>query len=204
MASVPIPNCALVEFRYDIEAQQCENTLYVTNEAGWSADALTGLASNMRDWWSGSLATMIHPIVKLREVVCSDLHDAAGAQVAITGGGLAGTLAGTALPANVAFCISFRSGLRGRSFRGRNYVPGMIQENQETPSTLVGAFVDDLIVVYSGLLTAVFPSGQQWVVASRFADGAPRVTGVTTPVASVVATDRVFDSMRTRLPGRGA
>lgn len=204
MAFIPFDKVAMVEIRMLNEGQQCENTLYVQFPDSITEEDLTGLANNIRDWWDGSVSPLLPTAVSLAEIVCTDLTDAESLQVTLGGGGLTGGMGGSVLPNNVSFAISFRTGTRGRSFRGRNYIAAITADSRVGTNGLDPDFVASWIAAYGGLLTAVLGPGQVWVVASRFQDGAPRVTGLATPVITVVATDNTLDSMRRRLPGRGA
>jgi len=211
LAFVPVENTALVEFRMTLDSQKVENTLWVLADEGWPVEALTGLASNLLDWWSGSISPLLSGALGLTEIVCTDMTTDTSGQVTIGGGGITGAIGGDPLPNAMAAAIAFHTASRGRSFRGRNYLTGLPAGARLGANGIHPDFASSMVAAYGGLLTAVFPAGQTWVVASRFHGvdptthkPIPRSAGVTTPVTSVVFTDLTLDTQRRRGPGRGA
>ena len=92
----------------------------------------------------------------------------------------------------------------GRSFRGRNYVVGVPQDQVVDINHVQSSYAAAWIDTYSELLEGTFEEGQQWVIVSRFEDGSPRETGIASEVLTVTVVDDVIDSQRRRLPGRGS
>jgi hypothetical protein len=210
MPFVPVADTAMIEVRMLYDAQKVENTLYVENLSAWSLDLLTGLANNIRDWWDGAYSPNVANSVALREIVCTDLTTEAGLQTTLGGGGLVGTGGVGGLPGNVSLAVSFHTGLRGRNFRGRNYVVGIPEGFRSGISGVTPDYGALWVASYTGLIAAALAPDQTWVVVSRFSGisgtpprPTPRAAGVTTPVTSVVVTDLGLDSQRNRLPGRG-
>lgn len=114
-----------------------------------------------------------------------------------------GTNASPVAPLNVAVVASHRTPKTGRSFRGRNYIPG-IGENAISTGDIINATLRNaLVTAYASLVTNLNADGLVLVTASFYANGAPRVTGVGTAVNSTVV-DQYSDSQRRRLAGRGA
>lgn len=203
MAYVPVPNTAQVNVRGVLDGQTVENTLYFTRSAGWDGQALTDLAGAVASWWQVRMLPSLHQAYSLVEVVAVDLATQSGPSVTFapnpppTGGA-----AGDVLPNNVALCVSFRTGQRGRSYRGRNYITA-IPEAAVTGNTFAQSFVTQIVDAYGFLPGAVASLNADWVVVSRFANGAPRTTGLATVIQVVVVVDPTVDSQRRRLPGRG-
>lgn len=210
MPFVPAVNTALVETRMLYVNQQVENTLWVENDSAWDGASLATLAANIRDWWGGSYSTLVPSSVSLREVVCTDMTTNTGAQATLNGGGLAGLLGSEGMPSNVTLSVSFHTALRGRSFRGRNYIVGIPVGVVEDTDYVQDEYAAACITEYSGLIAAALPGTQHWSVVSRFSGiggtppaPLPRVTAVITPITSVAVADQALDSQRRRLPGRG-
>lgn len=115
-----------------------------------------------------------------------------------------GDLTSPLLPAQNTFAVSLRTGLAGKSFRGRLYHPGM------TEDSAIGSFVDSaraaaIVNMWSTINSAlVLDNLFRWVVASFYADKAPRATALLTPVTTVTFTDLRMDTLRTRLDNPGA
>lgn len=210
MPFVPVANTVLAEFRQTCDTQQVENTLYFEFLSAPSLGELNSLGSALVDWWRSEIAPHVWVGVELREVVLSDLSSASSLQATIvpTPDAL-GELNLAPLPNNVSLTVSFRTGLRGRSFRGRNYVIGLVKDQTVTANTFASSLLTTFQAAYTALLAVASAESVSWVVVSRFSgvDGAghpiPRAAGVTTPVTSVVIVDDVVDSQRRRLPGRG-
>jgi hypothetical protein len=210
MPFVPVANTALVEMRYTVDLQEEENTLYFEKATALVEDDLTNLGEAIITWWEDNYSPLVWTGVLFREAVVTDLTSASASQVtSIPPSPLAGSIALPPLPNNNSLTVSFRTALRGRSFRGRNYIVGIVQDQLAGANILSDATVTAWQDGYNALKAMAADLGLQWVVVSRFSgvdgDGKPipRVAGVTTPVTTAIVVDNVVDSQRRRLPGRG-
>jgi hypothetical protein len=209
MPFVPVANTALVEIRLEQDDQQVENTLWWEFPSDPTPAELDTLVSGIFGWWVDNVQTLTSTSVTMREIVATSQTTATSAQVSFTPPTLVdGTNTSPPMPNNVTLTVSFRTALRGRSFRGRNYTIGMVDAQIEGNTVLPGT-VSAWQDAYEALIAIQQDVGAVWVVASRFsgvdADGKPipRAAGVTTPIISVVVVDDISDSQRRRLPGRG-
>jgi hypothetical protein len=211
MPFVPVANAVGVEMRMTLDNQKIENTLYFFNPTGPDATNMTLLASELEGWWTNECAPLLPLDVALREIVITDLTTATSFQVtSALAAPVFGTVGSPALPNNVSMAVSFRTALRGRSFRGRNYIAALT-EGSVVNNTVQPTQVADWIAAYAQLLTdpGIAAAGYTWCVVTRFSgvdangDPIPRVAGGAQPVTAVVVTDTTVDSMRRRLPGRG-
>lgn len=209
MPFVPVANTALVEVRFSEHLQQIENTLWFEFPTDPGSVDLEALAEAVFDWWVAELQSIVSSDVELREVTATSMTSATspvGAFVPPTP--TFGTSTSNGEPGNVTMSVSFRTALRGRSFRGRNYAIGLT-EDQVDGNSFVTGLTPLWQAAYTALIPAAVGAGWLWVVASRFSgvDGSgnpiPRAAGVTTPVTSVVVVDDHVDSQRRRLTGRG-
>lgn len=203
MPFIEVVNCAQVNLVYSLFGQEVENTLYFQYPSLPTDSDLAALANDINTWAADNLLPQLSNDIALVRVVATDLTSESGGQQTFTNTTpVAGGKSNQSLPGNCAFCVSFRSGFRGRSFRGRNYVAGLAEQDivdNDVSSALAGV----IVAAYEELL-GLFEGGvPDWVIASRFHDGAPRDTGLTTPVSAVVATDFHIDSQRRRLTSRG-
>lgn len=107
-----------------------------------------------------------------------------------------GTASGDATPANVASCISLRTGRSGRSFHGRQYAFGFT-DSHLTGSNITGGIVASLGTYAQGLISYAFPGPitATLCVASIKHLALYPINGF--------ALDAIADSQRRRLPGRG-
>lgn len=210
MPFIPVANTVLAEIRMTADLQQVENTLYFEFPAAPTLASMQTLADDLQAWWIASYAGQIWSGVELREITLTDLTSSSGPQLTqVPPSGTLGDLSNPPLPTSVTLTVSFRTALRGRSFRGRNYVVGLVESQttsaNEIDSTTIAAWAS----TYTDLFAVAADAGVTWVVVSRFSgvDGSgnpiPRAAGVTTPVTTVVIVDNVVDSQRRRLPGRG-
>lgn len=204
MPFVPVPAVALAEVRMLLFGQQIENTLYFKFGGSPTTLDMNGLGDDLIDWWDLQYSQPLSTQLTLREIAVTSLVSAtAPAVVRTPSSPLAGKDDAPASPGNVALAISFRTVNRGRSFRGRNFIPG-IPNDQITGNTVASGVVEAIEGAYADLLTRHSISGDgAWVVVSRFTAGAPRTTGVATDVTSASVVDPLVDSQRRRLTGRG-
>jgi hypothetical protein len=203
MAFVPVPNCAIFELRYSLFGQQIENTLAFEEALPWSPSALNDQCVALKDWAVNELLPVLSADITLREVYGTSLEsDSAPTGSFVNPVPPAGGQVQVAEPGNVAAGVTFRTQLRGRSFRGRNYVAG-IPSNQRTGNQVTAGFSADVVTAYQLLTDAYGGVLGTWVVVSRFHNGAPRVTGVSTAIKTALMVDLNIDSQRRRLTGRG-
>lgn len=204
MAFQPVIGTAEVDIRGTLNGQLVENTIFLHVGDAWTAELLASAASIVRDWWFANIMPALPTAYVFREVFVKDLTTAAGLEASDSiGFGIQGTDSRAVLPGNATLAVSFRTGLAGRSFRGRNFVPGMTVGDVEG-NTVTTGFAGEMSGGYEALLTALVDSDFTWVVVSRVTEGAIRATGLTTPVIAVAITDLLVDSMRRRLTGRGS
>lgn len=203
MPSVIVPNTALAEIRMIVSGQNVENTLWFEFAGPPTTEQMLGLGADLLSWWANQIAPLVSQAVSVTEVYLSDFTSLNGASATVTPlGPLNGQRSSPVMPNNVSLTVSFRTPFRGRSFRGRNYVVGLTEDQIEA-SSVTAPTGNAFSSAYQELLAVAANNGAQWVVVSRFTNGAPRPIGLTTPVQSPVVTDLVIDSQRRRLPGRG-
>jgi hypothetical protein len=204
MAFQPTPDVAGVRLQGVMDGQLTINDLYFQiSGGGINAAGLVNLATNVADWWTLNVVPLLSEDFASVRVVCVDLGSDIGpigeAPAAATGG-----VAVEAVPNNVAACVSFRTAQRGRSGRGRNYVPG-IPGSQVALNTLQPTFITNLVAAYELLVGAgTFIPGWQWGVVSRQTGGALRTNGLFIPITSVLMVGSSVRSMRSREIGHGA
>lgn len=204
MAFIPVPDVAQVRLEGRMDNQLTINDLYFQiSGGGINAAGLDNLATNVADWWTLNVVNLLSEDFASVQVTAIDLTSQTGplggAPAAATGG-----TAVEAVPNNVAACVSFRTDQRGRSGRGRNFVPG-IPGSQVDLNTLNSTFITNLIAAYTLLVGAgTFIPGWQWGVVSRYTLGAPRSSGLFIPITSVTMVGNSVRSMRSREVGHGA
>jgi hypothetical protein len=198
----PVEAAALVELVYLWDGQICENTLYFDRSNDYLVGDLAALSGAIVDWWVENMAPLLSADLSLTSVKCTALHDNTGPQfINTTELPALGTVAVDSVPNNVAPCISFRTALIGRSFRGRNYLCG-VPETSVAGSRMDAEFMADVVAAYSILLDPLGDSNR-WIVVSRTVDHSILETALRNAVLSVQFVDNIVDSQKRRLPGRG-
>lgn len=204
MPYVPALNTAMAELRFLWSTQKVENTLYFEASAGMSTTLMTNIGNGLVTWWQTNVRPSMSNALTLSEVYLTDLTTQTGPTVSIpVTSNNVGQDVGEALPFNCAFVITLRTANRGKAGRGRNYIPGMTLSSVSS-STVELTFANAMSAAYTALVGAgAVAAGAQLVVVSRFLNGSPRSQALVQPVTSVLYIDRIVDSQRRRLPGRG-
>lgn len=202
----PAPECVQVTIEGSVDGQLTINDLFFRSTIGPrpAADTLA-LTVAIAGWYAASVATLLNHnwegrTAKGRGLSTSNPFVALSNMVGVTGGGT-----GDQLPNNCSMAVHFGTGMAGRSFSGRNYVPVLDRDD------VVGNFVDaswagSIVAAYEELIFpgTVVPDGWIWVVVSRVQGGVRPAEALFHEIISVTVVDLVVDSQRRRLPGRGA
>jgi len=176
MPFIPVPETVEAEIRMSLDGQHIENTLYFTKIGGVTLAEAVALAGDLLIWWNTSYAVPLSSQLSLREVYMTDLETATGythTQPAPAPAPV-GDVDFESEPNSVALCVSFRTNLRGRSFRGRNYVSGLpgngVLQNTVEPATVAGivsAYEDLLGVASAAGVSGVWSAGSAvWTVTA--------------------------------------
>lgn len=201
----PVPGVVQLVLDYVQDGQDVKNVLHYANaELGGPIDG--GDAANLlRTTWAASIRPLLAPNITLERINATALWASSGpGTVHTTSLPAAGSYTGNPMPNSVCLCMSTRTALRGRSYRGRIYHPGL-NEDQVTNNTVNGSVVTSLLAAYEAIRLLEGGAGgavYQLQVVSYYTQGQMRTVPATTPVTSI-STDGYIDSQRRRLPGRG-
>jgi len=155
-------------------------------------------------WWNTSIKASMPTTIALINVKLTDMTINIGPVVNYaTGLPIAGTGGSASLPNNCALVLTKRTLLRGRSYRGRVYAPGLV-ESIVTGNTVNSVTVTSILSNWS-ILISFTTTGGDWdmVVMSRISEGVERLEAEVNNVVSL-DSDGIVDSQRRRLPRRGA
>lgn len=204
MSFQAVPNVALIRVEGVADNQLTINDLHFEiSGTGITDVSLNALCTAIVPWVAVTLCPLLSNEWTATRVVGVDLTTVDGPEVT-QNVSTAGGVSGEAVPNNVAACVSFRTAHRGRSFRGRNFVPG-VPNSVVTQNTLSTPFITDLLAAYANLVGAgVFLPGWQFVVVSRRSGGIARPVGLAIPVTDVIMVGTSVRSMRSREIGHGA
>lgn len=203
MAFIPVPGIVQAELIYNWNSQVVETVLHFEPDNPPTPALMIELGVELVTWWSGGLKGFMSNMITLTQVKLTDLSTATAPVINHTALlPQTATNASPSMPNSVTVAITKRTILRGRSYRGRIYHPGLVEaqvlNNAIDPPSLV-----NIIAEYAEQISFTTP-GANWnmVVISRQENNVPRTTGIHTGVLSL-SSDGVVDSQRRRLPGRG-
>lgn len=123
-----IPQCAQVRIRFTLTDGKTGYIVMAGRYAGAFAVTPTMVTTAHASLTSGAtwtaLAAHLAPTVSLSSLDVRDLAVAGQPLIGSTGPAVPGTSSGTALPDEVALCITLRTAKAGPAARGRMYFPG--------------------------------------------------------------------------------
>lgn len=201
MPFVPAPTIIKIAWFYTLNGQPAMNRMHVTTGITLPTQAnCAAVAAIAANWWLGNAQALVHPGMILREVQAVSLAEQNGPQATFSAGlPAAGTLGQPATPGSVSFCVSLRTGLTGRSARGRWYWAGLT-ENQVTDNEVLTGTVASIVGAMDNLLNALVTPTSFPVIVSYQTNGAPRPGGpVYFGITDALAVDNTVDSQRGRL-----
>lgn len=205
MDYIPVPETVMMELVYAWDSQIVETVLHYHSTVVWTPTKQSALAASAAAVWNTSFKAAMPSSISLINIKVTDIRTQFG-PVIDYGVGLPnpGTNVSPSLPNSNTLVITKRTGLRGRSFRGRIYHPGLM-EASVTNNAVLPANVTAYIGMYNSLISLGIGGSDvaNMVVVSRRFEGAWRITGVYTYVTNLTS-DGMIDSQRRRLPGRGA
>lgn len=204
MSFVPAPNIVELQFRQTFDLQRTMNRIHINVLTVPTEAICQSIATAGAVWWTNNVAPLVPPELQLREVYCKSLAVENGPQATFSSGFPApGALGQPALPNSVSIAASLRTGLTGRSARGRWFWQGLT-ENQVTGNEVAAGTLTSIDAALTNLKAAIAGLGYAWVIVSFFSGGGPRPGGpVYFLVSDILFIDSVVDSQRRRLPGRG-
>jgi hypothetical protein len=193
-----------VDITYLFDGQRCQNVVHYAYDSVPVPDDMVELGNEIISAWDSGMKAWMPSTLSLIEVKLTDLTTQISPSVfATTGLPVVGTNVSPALPNSNALVLTKRTALRGRSYRGRIYVPGLI-EGQVTANAVSSAYQTNYLNFWNGLLTITTTLNSfEMVVLSKKQNGSWLAQGILTPVIGFT-TDGQVDSQRRRLPGRGS
>jgi hypothetical protein len=204
----PVPNCVQVKLYWGTSSQvSAQNVLnFLNTGAVLVSQALADqLMTQIGGIFSTSgLAAIYSGPGGLRQVGVRNLALANQAEFVSAGAGVAGTLPDEALPYGIAFCVTLRTAMAGKSFRGRLYLSGF-GESQGAGNTALSAVGTACVAFVNGIRTSLGSAPNlDMCIVSRYSKGELRPTPITTEVTGEQARNPNWDSQRRRLKPGGA
>lgn len=201
MPFIPVPRTIRVALEYSWgEGVEAVNVFHVRHVGAVTEGVMQSVAEELHLWWDNELRPLQGQAWRLDRIMLRDLS-AENSFEYVYGVGVNGALAEASMPANVTIAMSLRTGLSGRSFRGRLFHVGFT-DPQVNGNVLAVGVASDLLAAYSTLLSMLPGVDCELVVVSYQADGAPRAEGLATPVISISLVNQNIDHQDRRLPRR--
>lgn len=190
-----IANTCQVVVKGTLFGQLVENVWHVLCPDPPISDDLEAIAAVFHVGY-GAIAAPLSQDISFTEVYVRYMGAAEGPEYTL---GISPPMTGGAVlpsaPGSVALCVSLRTALAGRRFRGRKFFSG-IPEDNIVGNAIDPAFCTLIVNAVDDLRLAAFAAGYSLEVVS--------LVGLTaTLVASVLCVDNYVDSQRRRLTGRG-
>lgn len=201
MPFVPVPATVKVSLFYTYNGVQCMNRLHVSTPASLpDASTCQTLATAFANWWLGNAQALVPPTCALRLVEAVSIAEQNGPSATFSSGlPAAGTHAINAMPGNVTLAVSLRTGLTGRSARGRWYWVGLA-EDQVSENNVVAGTAASITAAMDNLLTTIVGLTSTPVIVSYRSNGVPRPGGpVKFIINDALLVDTRVDSQRGRL-----
>lgn len=105
--------------------------------------------------------------VSLKFIAIRDLNAANQFEYQGSGASVAGTAAGDPLPYQTALCVTLRTALAGKSYRGRSFLFGGIEADNDTNGQHTAAAGTAAVAFVNGIGSALSSSGLTLAVLSR-------------------------------------
>jgi len=183
------------------------NATYITmgfqRPGGFSTSDLDDLGVALDTWYHDNLIGQLGVAQSFAAIKITDLSSPAG-PVALHAmdAPLSGTHTGDTIPVQVAMVVSLYTNSRGRSYRGRNYIPGLTLNQMVDGSNWGTSSLSAMNLAYRNLIVDLGGLGFNLVILSRFNAGVRRTIGVSTLVTNAVAKAPV-GTQRRRVIGHG-
>lgn len=201
---IPFANCAEILIEGTLASQAADLTLACRKGSPFAGTDLQDIADLVAGWVVNTLLDFISDDYSANSVKVTDLTTQFS-PVAFSTAGLPanGAVTGIPVPNNVAAVVSFATNNRGRSFRGRNYIPGAPSAELQTTSEFQSTYAASLAGAYQDLADGLGVAGFDHVILSRQENGVRRTTGVATRVTEYLGRTPV-GTQRRRVIGHGA
>lgn len=201
MAFVPFTDGARVCIEFAIGQIDVSVCLHFRGQAGVGAPEYQALADQVNTSWQNFMLPQQVNVLELVQVTVYDLNTSSSPVYQSTNSPPpTGTLPGLSVPLNVAMVLSHSTGNRGRSYRGRTYLPGLSEADLGTRDWVGSALTDTLAAWTNFILEVELNTAFDFVIASRVQGGVELTQGIMTPVTNTVAKSEA-GTRRKRLPG---
>lgn len=195
MPTPVIPTAYRVTVIGDLFNQAVENVWYATGPSTFDSAEAASIAAIFQTAYADILLNLSQDFFVYQIDVQNLAGPASGTYTLAITGGINGGVVQDSLPGNVAFCIRLRSAIAGRRFRGRKFFAGL-GEGDVIGNTYDIARADGIVTAVQDLIDALETAGNAMQIVSFVGE-------TSVPVTTASYFDRIVDSQRRRLTGRG-
>jgi len=203
MAFHAIPQAVMAEVRWLLDSQKCENRIYVDVFATPTTEIISNVSDIVAGWVVASYVPHVNGAVRFTDVVVTDASNAVGIQQT-TVVDTVGSLTGAMLPNETSFAISLRTGLRGRSGRGRWFLPPPQEDERSGINLVTGTYATNRVAMMQDLIDNLATAGFRACVVQQFEDKVRLTPPIKHHYTVASSVDLTLDSMRSRKPGNGS
>lgn len=199
MAFIPVPDCALAVVNFTAtDGETFSNTFWFAYP-NFSLSDQENLAAAIDSSFAGPFkSNPLSSYISYTNTTVYDMRTSTGPIVVnVTSAGAGGQSVDVA-PLNVAGVVTYYTASRGRSGRGRGYFTGMPDENWVN-GYLTTAVANGLVGLLGAMQSATALQGWDWVVVSRYTNGAPRPEGVYNAITNILMRSRKAGTQRRRI-----
>lgn len=185
-AFIPFINTAEIVMQFDQQGVPGLVTLGVKKGAALSPTDLDNIGDLACAWITGQIGNYQHNSITWNQVKVTDLTTQF-APVSIRTTGLpatGGVATGGVVGAQCAMVVSFQTANRGRSYRGRMYIPSLPASALQTASTWSTTAAGNVQSGITSLLSTLTLAGYQPCILSRQENLVRRLIGVATPITT--------------------
>lgn len=154
---------------------------------------------------SSGLASHLAIPTQFTRIMVRSLNSPNAAEISSTSAVVPGTAAGDTLPLSVACCVTLRTALAGKSFRGRVYLSGFAEGENDATGRITAAANNSAAAFITALNSAMNGNGVPLAVLSKPRDQVvipektrPANTGQGNIITAAIVRDTKWESQRRR------
>ena len=196
--NAPVDQAIKVAMTFQQHTQERAHVMHVYKPDGVIfLQDLINIAGIFMDWWQNNYRTGAVDDLTLQDITVTDLsQDLQSQYVLPCTTDCAGASGNAPAPGNVTSTISWRTQFVGRFARGRTFMCGYADGDTADDDTINATRVNQLTALGLNLMGRLIGQDYNLAVLSRR-------YGIIAPILGIVV-ENVLDSMRRRLPKRGA
>jgi len=201
MAFIPVADCVQARLQWQNDAGGVAQNVFYCATAGTPTETdLTEIGDAFGTWLEESWRSAHSQAWKAIGIVLRSMSEEEGIEINFTTGfPYVGTLTDAPVPDQVAYTITWGTGLVGRSARGRTYGIGLVPNQTVNHAQLSDATQAALTERWGNLLTVLSDAGHALQIVSFVEAGVPRTEGRKLPALSANARFPLA-TQRRRLP----